>query len=66
MPSLANLLQVVGSIGAVAGASIGFFLPASGGRQIAENVALGGTLGGIVGAIIALALGAGIAIGGGS
>jgi hypothetical protein len=66
MPSLADLLEIVGAIGLLAGASIGFFLPASGGRQIAENVALGGALGGIVGTFIAFALYAGIVIAGGS
>lgn len=65
MPSLVDLLQVIGSLGVVVGACICFFLPAAEDRQIAENVALGAALGGVVGAIIAFALFLGIAVGGG-
>jgi hypothetical protein len=65
LPSLVDLLQVIGSVGVVTGACICFFLPAAGARQLAENVALGATLGGVIGAIVAFAVYAGIAIGGG-
>jgi hypothetical protein len=61
-PSLVDLLQVVGSVGLVAGGCLGFLWPATGGRQIAENVALGAAVGGVVGGFVAFAIYAGIAI----
>lgn len=63
-PSLTDLLQVIGSVGAVIGACIGFLLPAQKDRQMLENTALGVTLGGVIGVIVAFAIYAGIAVGG--
>ncbi len=61
-PSLVEFLQVIGSVGLVAGGCLGFLWPAIGGRQILENVALGAAVGGVIGGFVAFAVYAGIAI----
>lgn len=62
LPSLTDFLQIVGSIGLVAGGCIGFFLPANGARAIAENVVLVAGVGAVVGAILGFAIWMGTAI----
>lgn len=62
LPNLTDFLQIVGAIGLVAGGCIGFFLPASSGRQIAENVVLVAGVGAVVGAILGFAVWSGTAI----
>jgi hypothetical protein len=53
-PSLPDLLQVAGSVGAVIGAIIGLAFPADSERAVVENAALGITLGAAVGTVFAL------------
>jgi hypothetical protein len=63
-PSLTNLLQVLGSAGAVIGACAGFFMQTDELRKLGENIVFLATLGGVGGAFVAFAIYAGIAVGG--
>jgi zinc transporter ZupT len=56
LTNLPSSIQVLAGAFGVAGAVVGFFFQASSGRQLIENIVLGGAAGGLLGTALALAL----------
>jgi hypothetical protein len=56
VPTLSDMLTVLGAGGVVAGGIIGFLFKAESDRRIAENVALGGGVGLVAGFLVAFVL----------
>jgi len=50
--TLLDLTQLLSSIGAVLGASVGIAAPASSDRELVENIVAGAALGGVIGLLL--------------